>query len=121
MRYHWGLGVGDFHAHQAVLRASENSPHGAESQGHDVEDDDHQSEPAVNPETANHDGASMRYHSEHNNGADGSDASESDDGELGLDDRHQEGWEDEESEVEDGEAENFDGPGEAEEEDHTGM
>ena len=77
--------------HQAVLRASENSPHGAESQGHDVEDDDHQSEPAVNPETAN--GASMRYHSEHNNSADGSDASESDNGKLGLDDCHQEGWE----------------------------
>ena len=35
MQYHWGLGVGHYHAHQGVLRASENSPHNAESQDHD--------------------------------------------------------------------------------------
>ena len=63
----------------------------------------------------------MRHHGGDNNGADGSDASESDDGELGLDDHHQEGWEDVESKLKDGEAENFDRNLEAEDENHTGM
>lgn len=119
MRYHWGLGVGHYHAHQGVLRASENSPYDAESPDRDVEEDDNQSEPEDEPETAN--GTSVRHHGGNNDGADISDASESDDGELGLDDRHQEGWEDVESELEDGEAENFDGNSEPEDENHTGM
>ena len=119
MRCHWGLGVGHYHTHQEVLRESENSPHDAESQDRDVEDDDNQSEPEDLSEIAN--GTSTRNHGRDNDGADRSGASESDDGELGLNDHHQEGWEDVESELEDGEEENFDRNLEAEDENYTGM
>ena len=119
MRYHWGLGVGHYHTYQEVLRESENSPHDVESQDRDVEDNDNQSEPEDLSEIAN--GTSMRNHGRDNDSADGSDASESDNGELGLNDHHQEGWEDVESKLADGEAENFDRNSEAEDENYTGM
>lgn len=111
--------MGHYHTHQEVLRESENSPYDVESQDCDVEDNDNQSKPGDLSEIAN--STSMRNHSRDNDSADGSDASESDDGVLGLNDRHQEGWEDVESELEDEEAENFDGNLEAEDKNYTGM
>lgn len=99
MRYHWGLGVGHYHAHHCAARPADNSEDALENL--QPQDDDTAEQGSVD-------------------GGDGSDGSDSDNEELGLDDRQQEGWEDVESE--DSELENHDQNGvEDELEDHTGM
>lgn len=77
MRYHWGLGVGHLHAHRPAS-VSESSisdePRDVEDQYADLELDED---------------------SEHSPDADGAiDLCESDNPELGLDDRDLEGWQD---------------------------
>lgn len=122
MRYHWGLGVGHYHAHQGAGNTSGNPqdelqntnvPHDLES-GEERPHRDSDILQASNAGSFNNIGT--------NNGENGSDASDSDDGELGLDDRQQEGWEDVESEDSETEGLQFlSNAAENELEDHTGL
>ena len=83
MCYHWGLGVGHFHAHQP--RATATSSH-TPGQPEDTENDQ-DAEPGVAEGSDNCDG----------HGDNASDIYQSDNSELGLDERDLEGWEDVES------------------------
>lgn len=120
MRYHWGLGVGHYHAHQAAAKQPENS----QDQAQDANLQDSVMESAEPQAEGNSQTANTVFPNNHpgtNDSQNSSDASDSDDGELGLDDRQQEGWEDVESEL-DSEAEKWLGDdAEDEIEDHTGM
>jgi hypothetical protein len=89
MRYHWGLGVGHFHAHQA--RGTDTSSYTAYQPGDTENDQD------VEPGIAE---GSGNYEGDKSNAEFGDNASEvyqSDTSELGLDKRDLEGWEDVES------------------------
>ena len=87
MRYHWGLGVGHLHAHQ----------HSAIS-GRIPQEDDQEMElterEAEERLVQNIADALPEIQAEHES----SDVEHSDNPELGLEDRHLEGWEDNESE-----------------------
>lgn len=98
MRYHWGLGVGHYHTHQGAAIPPENSQD--EPRSSNLQDDvmdSGESPDEDNSQSAN--AASLSSHPGANDGEHGSDVSDSDDGELGLDDRQQDGWEDVESEL----------------------
>jgi hypothetical protein len=82
MRYHWGLGVGHLHAHQPGSTASRIPE-----------------EPDMQDETEELGENNVDIHTQDNNG----DVYDSDDPELGLEDRHLEGWEDLEPEGSEGE------------------
>jgi hypothetical protein len=111
MRYHWGLGVGHYHAHQPT-----SSLH------HDIT-----SQPITNEPGDNQDNQSSNLEPEgisySNVDALGDDDLEyiSDNPELGLEDRHlpDEGWQDTDT---DGASDNHSGsdPEDIEEEDYTG-
>ena len=84
MRYHWGLGVGHFHAHQPTGRPS-----------HNYEESDTQY--VHSPECENE----VRMDENDVNTCiqdENSDVCDSDDPELDLEDREHEGWDDVESE-----------------------
>lgn len=116
MRYHWGLGVGHYHIHQGASTTPENSQDESPITNlHGVEED----QPEDDLQTINN--VPVRHRAGGSNDTDDSEVTDSDDGELGLEDRQQEGWEDVESEPEDWDAENRDGEAEPEDEDHTGM
>jgi hypothetical protein len=86
MRYHWGLGVGHFHAHQPRATATTLCQPG------DTEIDQ-DAEPGIAEGSDNYEG----HKSSAELGDNGSDTYESDNSELGLDERDLEGWEDVES------------------------
>jgi hypothetical protein len=96
MRYHWGLGVGHFHAHQP--RATATSSYTPCKPDSEDTENDHDVEPGVAEGSDTYDG----HKSSAELGDNASDVYESDNSELGLDDRDSEGWEDVESESDDG-------------------
>ena len=89
MRYHWGLGIGHFHVHQA--RATATSSY-TPCQPGDIENDQ-DAEAGVAGGSDNYD----RHESSAELGDNASDIYQSDNSELGLDERDLEGWEDVES------------------------
>jgi hypothetical protein len=89
MRYHWGLGVGHFHAHQPQATATSSCTPG---QPGDTENDQ-DAEPGVAEGSDNYEG----HKSSAELGDNASDVYQSDNSELGLDERDLEGWEDVES------------------------
>jgi hypothetical protein len=94
MRYHWGLGVGHFHAHQPHATATSSY---TPCQPEDTKND-HDAESGVAEGSDTYDGHKLSAEL----GDNASDVYESDNSELGLDDRDPEGWEDVESESDDG-------------------
>jgi hypothetical protein len=106
MRYHFGLGVGHLHAHMSTSSyrsmsvdaqdepVPESLPIGGDVRTTDVADDgtenDQDGKPGVAEGSDNYDGHEPRADLEDN-------ASQSDNSELGLDERDIEGWEDVES------------------------
>ncbi|KAF8218408.1 hypothetical protein L208DRAFT_1351762 [Tricholoma matsutake] len=107
MRYHWGLGVGHFHAHQSASSLGCVSDVAEDAQDIQVPDVELQEASEESPAQANNRGSDMGYDSESENP------------ELCLEDRDLEGWDDiEMDDVEDGD----DGDEVIEEpEDFTGM
>jgi hypothetical protein len=111
MRYHWGLGVGHYHAHQPTS----SSHHDTTSQTIINEPGDNQDNQSSNmePEGTSHSNAD----------APGDDDLEymSDDSELGLEDRHlpDEGWQDTDTDPDGGGHSSSDSE-DIEEEDYTG-
>src|SRR6202522_3572236 len=102
MRYHWGLGVGHFHAHQP--RATATSSGTLFCQPGDTKNDhDAEPGPGVAEGSYNYDG----HKSSAELGDNASYEYQSDNSELGLDDCDSDGWEDVESESDDGS--DFDG------------
>jgi hypothetical protein len=87
MRYHWGLGIGHMHAHQAQAPQGSHNPE--TTQAEDSHDD-----PQRNCALADTSGESSTIaHPQDEN----DDVYDSDNPELLLDDRHLEGWDDAES------------------------
>jgi hypothetical protein len=107
MRYHWGLGVGHLHAHQPSC--TEGCVPEAPENAQDIQTQDYGQDDVLRESDAiahNQDGDSEVY--------------DSDNPELGWDDRQSEGWSDVESdELEDGDRRNEDEN--MEDEDYTGM
>src|SRR6202522_4337982 len=102
MCYHWGLGVGHFHAHQPCATATSSGT--LFCQPGDTENDhDAEPGPGVAEGSYNYDG----HKSSAELGDNASYEYQSDNSELGLDDRDSDGWEDVESESDDGS--DFDG------------
>lgn len=85
MRYHWGLGVGHFHAHQPQGTAMSSYPTPLEN--------DQDAEPGDAERSDNYDG----HEPSAELGDNASAIYRSDNSELGLDERDLEGWEDVES------------------------
>jgi hypothetical protein len=101
MRYHWGLGVGHFHAHQSTSTSGCVSDLAEDTE--DIQVPDVESQEALREAQANNRGSDMDY--------------ESDNPELCLGDRDLEGWDDiEMDDVEDGDGDDI-----GELEDFTGM
>ena len=82
MRYHWGLGVGHFHAHRHAALP-----------GHNQEDPEN----ILSPEP-DHEEAVSENNYEAPTQDENSDLDDAENPELGLEDRNFEGWEDVESE-----------------------
>jgi len=87
MRYHWGLGVGHLHAHQH----SAISGRIPQEDNQEMELPEREAEERLDQNIAD---ALPEIQAEHES----SDVEHSDNPELGLEDRHLEGWEDDESE-----------------------
>jgi len=87
MRYHWGLGVGHLHAHQH----SATSGRIPQEDTQEMELPECVAEERLDQNIAN---TRLETQAEHES----SDVEHSDNPELGLEDRHLEGWEDDESE-----------------------
>ena len=104
MRYHWGLGVGHFHAHQSAFTSGCVSDLAEDAQDIQVPDMEPQEALEETLVHANDRGSNVGY--------------ESDNPELCLEDRDLEGWDDiEMDDVEDGDEDEDIG----EPEDFTGM
>ena len=112
MRYHWGLGVGHFHAHQP--RASATSSNTPCQPGDTENDQDAESGGAEG--IGNYDG----HEPSAEIGDNASDIYPSDNSELGLDERDLEGWEDVESDGGSDLGGNY-GSGDEDEEEFGGM
>src|ERR1700677_4744505 len=103
MRYHWGLGVGHIHAHRSMLamfgymRGHRQGAQSSEQEPEDMSGANASSTPDGND----------------------SDIYDSDDPELGLEDRHLDGWEN--VELEDSDSEDGEGDEEMVEEHFTGI
>ena len=106
MRYHWGLGVGHFHAHQPASTSGHVSDLAGDAQDFQVPDMELQEALRESLEQPNDRGSDMGY--------------DSDNPELRLEDRDLEGWDDiEMDDVEDGDEDEDEDIGEPE--DFTGM
>jgi len=80
MRSHWGLGIGHVHAHHHVATSGRTPEEDTQSQECEIEEKSDN----VNAQSETHDDGNSDVH--HSDGS-----------ELGLEDRHLEGWEDVES------------------------
>ena len=85
MYYHWGLGIGHFHAHQPWGTATSSHPTPLEN--------DQDAEPGGGERSDNYDG----HEPSTELGDNASDIYQSNNSELGLDKHNLEGWEDVES------------------------
>jgi hypothetical protein len=103
MRYHWGLGVGHFYAHQPASTLGHASDMAGDAQDSQVPDMELQEASRESLEQPNDKGSDMGY--------------DSDNPELSLEDRDLEGWDD--IEMDDGDEDEDEDIGEPE--DFTGM
>jgi hypothetical protein len=106
MRYHWGLGIGHFHAHQLASTSGCASDLAEDAQDIQVPDMELQETSAESPAQASDQASDVGF--------------ESDNPELCLEDRDSEGWDDiEMDDIEDGDGDEDEDTGEAE--DFSGM
>jgi hypothetical protein len=105
MRYHWGLGVGHFYAHQPASTLGHVSDMAGDAQDSQVPDMELQEASRESLEQPNDKGSDMGY--------------DSDNPELSLEDRDLEGWDD--IEMDDGDEDEDEDEDIGEPEDFTGM